>query len=324
MAAPMQALACASQLTSTRMPALFPFLESNHAVIGDVSNRQWERWRAGRVVWRQLDYGTEAKVGVKAVKNSLQSKCWESCLGDAVYATIPRFSSRHPAQPDGSTMENAIPARCQQDVQTIIAVSYIRIVNGAPTNDGITAVNTAPVTVPYGRLQQQPTQYQDIPGALTLISGYVTLLALCAANMAFPAFFSLSQFLFCENIRYHRSHWSHIRSDRFRRLVDNGTMSIFVQGAHRRTVPILFSFAVVPKDSTINYVLDTLRMRGHIPINSHRSHSLYMPGRLRRLFGYLTMAELNLGSLSHLEIRVRILGGSNTGTYSLFWRYNCR
>ncbi|KAJ7825139.1 hypothetical protein B0H14DRAFT_2596794 [Mycena olivaceomarginata] len=173
-------------------------------------------------------------------------------------------------------------------------------------------------------LEISPQQYQDIPGALALISGYVTLLALCAANMAFPAFFSLSQFLFCEDIRYHRSHWSHIRSDRFRRLVDNGTMTIFVRGAHRRTVPILFSFAVVSKDSTIDYVLDTLRMRGHIPKNSHRSHSLYMPGRFRRLFGYLTMAELNLGSLSHPDIRVRVLGGSNTGIDSLFWHYNCR
>jgi hypothetical protein len=57
------------------------------------------------------------------------------------------------------------------------------------------------------------------------------------ANMAFPAFFSLSQFLFCEDIRYHRSHWPHIRY-RFRRPVDNGTMPIFVRGAHRRTVPI--------------------------------------------------------------------------------------
>ncbi|KAJ6538747.1 hypothetical protein B0H10DRAFT_1971364 [Mycena sp. CBHHK59/15] len=93
--------------------------------------------------------------------------------------------------------------------------------------------------------------------------------------------------------------------------VDAGAMTIFVRGAERRTVPILVS-----KDSTIDDVLDTLRKRGHIPSKSHRSHALYMSGRLQRLLGYLIMAELNIGSLSHFDIRVRVLGGSNDASSS--------
>ncbi|KAJ6616751.1 hypothetical protein B0H10DRAFT_1375817 [Mycena sp. CBHHK59/15] len=155
-------------------------------------------------------------------------------------------------------------------------------------------------------LEISPQQYQYIPGALLVLQAYVALLSLCAAHIAFPRFFDLSQFFLFEKIRYHRSHSSHIRLNRFRRLVDDGMMTIFVRGAQRRTIPIL-----VGKHSTVDYVLDTLRKRGHIPRNSQESHSLYMPGRLRRLLGSLTMADLNAGSLSHFDIRVRVLGGAS-------------
>ncbi|KAJ6631120.1 hypothetical protein B0H10DRAFT_1938664 [Mycena sp. CBHHK59/15] len=41
-----------------------------------------------------------------------------------------------------------------------------------------------------------------------------------------------------------------------------------------------------------------------------------MSGHLRRPFGFLTMGELNLGSLSHLDIQVRVLGGARNGKFN--------
>jgi hypothetical protein len=57
--------------------------------------------------------------------------------------------------------------------------------------------------------------------------------------MLFPQFFRFHHVLeLLDKRRYHRSHISHMRQDRLRRLVKHNYYTIFVLGAGGRSVPI--------------------------------------------------------------------------------------
>lgn len=123
-----------------------------------------------------------------------------------------------------------------------------------------------------------------------------------------------------------------MRLDRFQRLVKDEYMTIFVLGADKRSIPIGMSLhnsyldctllitsiyinTVVSMFSTADELLDRLRSRKYLP--SHQSStsgvtSLYMHGRHLAIQGHETMASIGVGSLSHLLIRTRLIGGGTS------------
>ncbi|KAJ7182096.1 hypothetical protein C8R46DRAFT_1027901 [Mycena filopes] len=154
-------------------------------------------------------------------------------------------------------------------------------------------------------LELTTQQEASLPGAVVVLNGYYSFLLLLAVDTLFPQIIGLGQLLDWAEFRYRRGHSSQIRADRFQQLIDDGTITIFVQGASRRSVPILVS-----KYSTVAYILRTLQRRNLIPSNWRSSHRLYLPGRLAALEGRTTIEDLNLTSYSHLDIRVLVPGGA--------------
>jgi hypothetical protein len=61
-----------------------------------------------------------------------------------------------------------------------------------------------------------------------------------AAYLLFPQFLGFGKFFVCfgRRYRYHRTHISRMRDDRFRRLMHGNHFTIFVLGASDKSVPI--------------------------------------------------------------------------------------
>ncbi|KAJ7799974.1 hypothetical protein B0H14DRAFT_3786870, partial [Mycena olivaceomarginata] len=72
---------------------------------------------------------------------------------------------------------------------------------------------------------------------------------------------------------------------------------------------------LVSKNTTAAEVLDTLRRRSYLPSNYQLTHMLATLGRRPRLLaGSISMGQLGLGSLSHLQLRVRVPGGAGSSS----------
>ena len=124
----------------------------------------------------------------------------------------------------------------------------------------------------------------------------------------------------------HRTHISRMRLDRYKRLVEGGTFTMFVQGAGSSTVPLgMFSrdsialeadiqcfILVVNNNTTTTEIMEILAKRRLIPSNFHEDYLLAScKSRKYRIPGWETMGQLGIGSLGHLHLRVKLLGGSS-------------
>ncbi|KAJ7772032.1 hypothetical protein DFH07DRAFT_879090, partial [Mycena maculata] len=70
---------------------------------------------------------------------------------------------------------------------------------------------------------------------------------------------------------------------------------------------------LVAKSYTVADVLDTLCENGYLPENHRTSHMLATLGRRPQLLmDFMSLGRLGLGSLSHLQLRVRVEGGSRS------------
>lgn len=129
----------------------------------------------------------------------------------------------------------------------------------------------------------------------------------------------------------HRTHVSRMSSDRYKRLIKENTFTMFVQGAGARTVPlckffhvarstckanIRYDIKVVNENTTTTEIMETLARRQLIPSKYHEDYLLALCKSPRyRIPGWETMSQLGIGSLSHLHLRVQLLGGSS----EIFW-----
>ncbi|KAF7986747.1 hypothetical protein HWV62_20320 [Athelia sp. TMB] len=105
----------------------------------------------------------------------------------------------------------------------------------------------------------------------------------------------------------HRTHISQMRMDRYKRLVEGGTFTMFVQGAGSSTIPL-----VVNKNTTTTEIMEILAQRRLIPSNFHEDYLLAScKSQKYRIPGWETMGQLGIGSLGHLHLRVKLLGGSS-------------
>ncbi|KAF5332340.1 hypothetical protein D9758_017443 [Tetrapyrgos nigripes] len=135
---------------------------------------------------------------------------------------------------------------------------------------------------------------------------YMAMLFLVWAQLLFPAGFHLQQVRPTQSFRYHRTHVSHMRIDRFRRLTQAQPFTIFAQGFGKKSIPILVT-------SNMN-VAD---------IKNHPVHQQYVPaglwdrirtivtvpGRFKPIPDEDTLASLAVGPLSHVQFRVLMPGG---------------
>ncbi|KAK6997448.1 hypothetical protein R3P38DRAFT_1887871 [Favolaschia claudopus] len=127
-----------------------------------------------------------------------------------------------------------------------------------------------------------------------------------------PNYLSLNQIKWFERRIYHRTHPANMRKDRLAKLVKADLFTIFVLGTGRTSMPI-----IVSKSTTAAEVLETIWLRGYLPTNYHVSHMLATLGRSPKLLvGSATMAQLGIGALSHLQLRIRLPGGSNSDSDS--------
>lgn len=105
----------------------------------------------------------------------------------------------------------------------------------------------------------------------------------------------------------HRSHISRMRSDRYSQLIKQDRFTMFVQGAGAKSVPL-----VVNKNTTTAEIMDTLAQRHLIPSDYHSDYLLASCKHPKYVVpGWETMSQLGIESLSHLHLRVRLLGGSS-------------
>ncbi|SJL18443.1 uncharacterized protein ARMOST_22032 [Armillaria ostoyae] len=136
---------------------------------------------------------------------------------------------------------------------------------------------------------------------------YVLFVLLFLINAIYPMFFHLNGLIPKAPYRFRRNHISHMRLDRFCRLLHEETTTIFVVGASESTVPMLVSDATRVLD-----IVEFLRHRKYIPSMSGLvTFSLYLPGRHLPLSGSDTMQDLGVTSLTHFHLRFRVHGGAS-------------
>jgi hypothetical protein len=155
----------------------------------------------------------------------------------------------------------------------------------------------------------------------------------CAEHWCNPKFYALDRLFIPDlGLARHRSHASHICVHRFERL--RSAMTIFVLGAHSRSVPICTYFyclhkivvnmhTVVTPQTTVYDIMEILWRRGLIPSTYLKTHLLFSSTSSQPLNGSESMGTIGVGSLSHLYLRVRCLGGAKElGTIAKS-RYSC-
>ncbi|KAH7918799.1 hypothetical protein BV22DRAFT_1199825 [Leucogyrophana mollusca] len=104
---------------------------------------------------------------------------------------------------------------------------------------------------------------------------------------------------------YHRSHPSHIRTDRMGRSACLNARTVFILGAASHTTAIM-----VTNRSTVSDIMDTLLARGLVPAHYRQSHFLCLPGFFGRRLDWDELLSPFVVSLSHLHLRLRLPGGA--------------
>ncbi|KAK7433563.1 hypothetical protein VKT23_020717 [Stygiomarasmius scandens] len=93
-------------------------------------------------------------------------------------------------------------------------------------------------------------------------------------------------------------------------------MTIFITGLQGKSVPMC-----VRDNTTVTDILFDLRVRQLLPWSQAEllssSYSIYRTGSFRRLKPHQTMRELGIQSLSHLSLRIHLLGGTPTSGSAL-------
>ncbi|KAF8989200.1 hypothetical protein BDZ89DRAFT_1198527 [Hymenopellis radicata] len=120
--------------------------------------------------------------------------------------------------------------------------------------------------------------WASVPLALTGLTFYGIIFSLILYTLSAPSIWQLHKLLLNPPLRYHRSHFSHMRLDRLRHLVHEGATMIFVNGPSGSTIPI-----VVTQDTTIHNILDFLRAKEYIPKNSLPGEQLRFKAQTREL-----------------------------------------
>jgi hypothetical protein len=145
------------------------------------------------------------------------------------------------------------------------------------------------------------------------------------ASIIYPRFLALHQLFgsFQPRQIYHRTHVSHMRTDRYARLVHLRYFTIFILGISDRSVPIrecdtnlckvrwLICILVATTETTIDDILITLQIRGLFH-PSDIGYGLYTAtSRFRKLVGAETLGDLGAGPQTHFHLRYLLLGGSS-------------
>ncbi|KAF5366752.1 hypothetical protein D9758_006529 [Tetrapyrgos nigripes] len=137
---------------------------------------------------------------------------------------------------------------------------------------------------------------------------YMLILFLVWAQKLFPNYFLLHQVRPFHQFRYHRSHISHMRQDRFKRIVNGQLFTVFVQGIHGKTVSIL-----VTPHTTVSQIKTQLIHRHHVPegfwSDTRFRTSLSIPMCFKPILDSDTVQSLSVRTMSHFRIRVSLLGG---------------
>ena len=131
---------------------------------------------------------------------------------------------------------------------------------------------------------------------------------------------------------YHRSHISRMRMDRFNRIIQLESFTVFILGAKQQSVPIRMynplllpaigltqHRLVVSRGTNVNYMLRVLSESGLIPANGADTVYISTSGAWR-LQKYETMGSIGAGNLSHFYLRTLFLGSSGMFLPSLHLR----
>ncbi|KAF9038806.1 hypothetical protein BDZ89DRAFT_1110304 [Hymenopellis radicata] len=137
-------------------------------------------------------------------------------------------------------------------------------------------------------------------GLTGLFFFYQNVFLLILGNVCFPTFFRLSQLVPKAPFRWHRSHVSHLRLDRFRRLVKDEAATVFIMGISASSVPLL----VTPQTTGWD-IMNYLQIREFLPsVLSATVWRIYVPGQQLPV----SLAEMGVGPLSHLHLRFTLRG----------------
>ncbi|THU95749.1 hypothetical protein K435DRAFT_859260 [Dendrothele bispora CBS 962.96] len=154
------------------------------------------------------------------------------------------------------------------------------------------------------------SQKDSLTLALPILYASMTLSTFTILNIFSPSFFELNKLFQFRRLRYRRYHWSQIRLRHLRRMVRNEPMTIFISGVGQRAIPLN-----VKGDTTISDVWEELVARWALPHSpwplSSQRYTIHHSGHRANLQSNQTMAQIGVGSLSHLIIRVHILGGTH-------------
>ncbi|KAJ3832704.1 hypothetical protein F5878DRAFT_646546, partial [Lentinula raphanica] len=141
---------------------------------------------------------------------------------------------------------------------------------------------------------------------LVVIYGYMVGTEMALVQAFYPSIVKLHQVIPFTSFRYHRSHISHMRIDRFERLLTQPLFTVFVEGA-TTTIPIL----VLPS-TTVTEIKEYLIALKALPSDFwyRKAGYLVIPRRFKPLLGNETLQSLGLGPLSMIQLRFNMRGGA--------------
>ncbi|KAF5342711.1 hypothetical protein D9758_015876 [Tetrapyrgos nigripes] len=155
--------------------------------------------------------------------------------------------------------------------------------------------------------------------ALGLLELYVyyVVLSFLWVHLLCPELLSLSRLFVQLSFRYHRSHISQMRLDRYARLMKTfpDLITIFVTGIAQTSIPLLIS-----KNASISDIKELLLENTDLSLDSCFWESdvgyLTLPGSFNVLSDDRCLSSFGLGSLSHVQFRARFLGGASSSSQS--------